>query len=162
MLKGPAKATSVVQKGHLRQDLLLPRPSETRGYCCVLCYGESEQELWPNKDFNNNGQEAALLLKPFIKQISITWAPLSGWPGIIPLSRLGTNATDRICLQDRESFLLAIATADSYQLSGDVSKPTAFCTTRSQKYFAKAVKYSCLHYRLTRLCPSFSKFIPQT
>ena len=44
----------------------------------------------------------------------------------------------------------------------DVSKPTGFCTTRSPKYFAKAVKYSCLHYRWTRLCPTFSKFTPQT
>lgn len=89
-------------------------PTTATGNCCVLCYGKSKQELWPSKDFNNNRQEAALLLKPFSKRVSVTWAPLSGWPGIIPLSRLGTNATDTACLQDWESFLLAIATAASY------------------------------------------------
>lgn len=82
--------------------------------------------------------------------------------GLFLLSRLGTDATDATCLQDQESFLLAIATADSYQLPGDASKPTAFCTTRSPKYLAKAVKYSCFCYRLTTLCTSFSKFNPQT
>lgn len=72
---GPARVTPVVQKGHLRQDLLLRRPSETTGNCCVLCYRHSQQVLWPNKDFNDNRQEAALLLKPFIERISIPWAP---------------------------------------------------------------------------------------
>lgn len=153
---GPAGATPAVQKGHPRQDLLL---QAIRNHC-VLCCGQSERELWLKEDFSNNRQEAALLLQPFIKQVSIArpcslpdlglflcqdWAPK---PWIQPACR-----TEKVfCWPPQQQ------TAINYLEL--FPKPTTFCTTRSQKHFAKAVKGSCLHFRLMRLHPSVSKFTP--